>query len=79
MKELLLAGPSGLRASRRAIGGADELRVAATAASAAPDQDTLTLFREIREQLYFAVALLVHERAERHRYVEIVGGLSGPV
>ena len=79
-EELLFPGPAGFGSPRRAVGGADEPRVSASAASAARDQDTLAFLGQVGEQMQVAVVgLLVHERADGHGDVEIGGGLSRPI
>ena len=48
--ESLFAVLAGLGASRRAVGGGDEARVAAAAAAALGDEHALSFFREIRQR-----------------------------
>ena len=75
-EELLFTALTRLGASRRAIGGADEASVAATTAASARHEHALPFLREIGEQTRFALVLLVHERADGHRHVEVVRTLS---
>ena len=80
-QQLLFARLARLGTPRRAVGGGDEARVAASAAAALGDEDALALLGEIGEQAQLAVVgiLLEDERADRHGDLEIVRGLAGPV
>ena len=76
--ESLFAVFARLGSSRRAVGGGDEARVAASAAPALRDEHALAFFREVRHRSDVSAfgILLEDERADRHRDLQIVRGLA---
>src|SRR4030095_3649641 len=65
--------------ARCAIRRRDELRVAASAASAARYEDALPFVRQIGNEAQTGYIFTEHKRAGRHRYLEVVRRLTGTI
>jgi len=81
-QELVLARLARLDFARRAIGRCREPRVAHPAAAALGNQHALAFARQVGQELWFRVfvgGLLVDQRADWHRQLEIGAAVSGAV